>query len=98
MIKDDIAPDVVAAIEDIVRREVGRFGLLDVRVALAEDDDGDPVLEIDADYEAAGDPVDPQVVAGLLSKLRDRLWTMNERRFPYIRHHFSEQQKVIAIS
>ena len=96
MIKDDIAPDVVAAIEDIVRHEVGRFGLLDVRVSVSEDHDGDPILRIDADYEAGGEPVDPEVVAGLGLKLRNRLWDMNEQRFPHVRHNFSEQQKVVG--
>ena len=96
MIKNAIEPEVVEAIQDIVRREMGRFGLLDIRVSASEDHDGDPILQIDADYEAAGDPVDPEVVAGIVSKLRDRLWDMNEERFPHIRHHFSEEQKVVG--
>ena len=92
----DIDKKVAAAIKDVIRGEVGPFGLVNVTVTAAEDHAGDPSLMIDVEYREGGQAIDTKVVAGLVSKLRERLWTMGERRFPYIRHHFSEKQKVVG--
>lgn len=96
MIDDRIRPEVKDLVTDVIKREMGPFGLADVAVSPATDDDGDAVLAIDVRYEAKGAPIDPKVVAGLLHKLRDQLWAVGERRFPFIRHHFQEQQKVVG--
>ncbi len=96
MIDERIRPEVNALVTDVIEQEMGPFGLVDVVVSPATDEDGDAVLAIDVRYEAKGAPIDPKVVAGLLHKLRDRLWAVGERRFPFIRHHFLEQQKVVG--
>ena len=99
MIAQDIVEDDVAvAIREIVEREMGPFGLCSVKVRAAEDHDGDPILLIDADYGLGDKPIEPTVVAGLVTKLRDRLWKLGETRFPHIRHHFPDQQKVAGYS
>jgi hypothetical protein len=85
---------VVAAIKKIVEQEMGPFGLRAVTVRAAEDHDGDPILLVEADYCSGGEPIEPKVVAGLATKLRQRLWDMGETRFPHVRHHFSADQKV----
>lgn len=97
MIAQVVREDVIAAIETIVRQEMEPFGLKSVKVTAAEDHDGDPTLAIDAEYRSAGRAIDPRVVAGLVTKLRNRLWDLGEMRFPYIRHHFSSRQKVVAL-
>lgn len=86
--------DVTTAIKAILDGEMRPFGLRKVTVTLGEDHDGDPVLFIDVDYAARGRPIEPKVLAGLTTKIRDRLWKMGETRFPHIRHHFSEQRSV----
>ncbi len=91
MVAQDIVEDyVVAAVQATVRGEMEPFNLRSVRVTAAEDHDGDPILFIDADYESGGRPIEPEVVAGLVTKLRNRLWDLGETRFPHIRHHFPE--------
>lgn len=98
MIDEPISPDVMTAIQDLIRQDMGRYGLREVSIRASTDHDGDPVLRIDASYDPVDEPIDPNDVSELLSRLRDRLWAMNERRFPHIRHHFSEQQKVVGYS
>jgi hypothetical protein len=92
--RDSVGDEVVAAVTEIVEREMGPFGLRAVRVTAAEDHDGDPILLVEADYRSGGKPIEPKVVAGLATKLRQRLWDMGETRFPHVRHHFSADQKV----
>jgi hypothetical protein len=91
---DKVGDDIVAAVTEIVGREMGPFGLRAVTVRAAEDHDGDAILLVEADYRSGGKPIEPKVVAGLTTKLRRRLWDMGETRFPHIRHHFSGRQKV----
>lgn len=88
--------EVVDTIEEVVRAEMDRFGLDRVTVTPGEDHDGDPILLIEAHYRLSDQPVEPKVMAGLATKLRDRLWSLGETRFPHVRHHFAEQQKVVG--
>lgn len=96
MIEIILDKSVKDAITDVVRREMARFGLRDVQAAVGTDHDGDPVIFVDVDYGHAGEAVDVKTTAGLVTKLRDRLWTMGETRFPHIRHHFAAEQKVVG--
>lgn len=89
-----VTDEVTAAVTDVVRKEMKPFGFQDVTVTPGEDHDGEPVLIVDVRYGAEGEPIDPAVMAKLVTKLRDRLWDMGETRFPHLRHHFSDKQKV----
>lgn len=86
--------ETVAAIEGVLRAEMAPFGLRNIEVIAGEDHDGDPVLFVEVTYDAEGRPIEPKVVAGLTTKLRDRLWELGETRFPHVRHAFPEQRKV----
>ncbi len=97
MTTQDIRKEIVTAVESVVRQEMGAFGLESVRVRSGEDHDGDPALIVDVEYSPRGRPIEPKIVAGLVTKLRDRLWGLGETRFPYLYHHFSEQQKIAGI-
>lgn len=87
---------VVAIVRDTVQREMGPFGLTRVAVAAAPDYTGEINLKIDVDYDGSGLPVDITVMAGLSSKLRDRLWKHGEERFPFVDHHFPEDQRILG--
>lgn len=87
---------VVAIVRDTVQREMGPFGLTRVAVAAAPDHTGETILAIDADYDGSGSPVDPKVMAALGDKLRNRLWNHGEERFPYVRHHFPDNQRMLG--
>lgn len=52
---------IVDAIKEMIEKEMGPFGLRHVKVSNAEDHDGDPIILIDAEYEAAqGRPIEPR--------------------------------------
>lgn len=93
---DPIDAGVKKAIEDIVRAEVEAFGMTSVHVSAGSDHDGDPALFVDVVYEDGGKPIDTAVLTRLVSKVHSRTWEMGEERFPYIRHHFDERQKVVG--
>lgn len=93
---EPVSQEVVDAITRIVGEEMAPFGLRNVTVTPGEDHDGDPILEVAAYYDPRGLPIDTKVVAGLGLKLRDRLWDLGETRFPHLRHHFDERQKVVG--
>lgn len=94
MAAENVKPEIESAVRDIIERDMGQFGLRSVRVSVAVDHDGDPTLVIDATYDPVDTPIDPKIVAGLVTKLRDRLWGLGEGRLPRIRHHFFEDQKI----
>lgn len=96
MIQDALHPDAIDIIRDIVLGDMSRFGGTAVDVRVEPDHDGDPSLQIDVRYSGEGEPVDTKVVASLLSKVRGGLWAAGETRFPYIRHHFPEDQKIVG--
>lgn len=96
MPRETISDDVVAIIRDVLQQELKPFGLGDVEIAAGPDHDGEPSILIDARYENDDRPIDPKVVVGLTTKLRDRLWEKGEERFPYVHHHFAEHRKVVG--
>ena len=93
-----IKPEIEAAVRDIVERDMGPFGLRSVSVSEVLDREGDAILLIDANYDPVDTPTDPKIVAGLITKLRDRLWGLGEARFPKIRHHFIDGHKFGGLS
>jgi hypothetical protein len=87
-------PDIIEAIRDIVERETGRFGLESLQVEVANDNDGDPVLEIAAGYAEEGEPVEMQVLLNAMTQVRERLLEMGEERFPHIRYKIPDTRRV----
>lgn len=84
------------AIRDIVERETGRFGFESLRVEMANDNDGDPVLQIAASYGDPGEPVDMKTLGSVASHVRERLLELGEERFPRIRYQFPDNRKVAS--
>lgn len=70
------------------------FGLERIVIEPGEDYEGDPLINIDAYFRLSKKPVDLDATwkarAGLFRRLRD----LGEDRFPYLRLHFNEKQKV----
>lgn len=85
-----------AAIEKAVREAMSNWGVREIEVFAGEDHDGDPVLFVDVNHEFSREPVDPKKLSSLVVKLRDELFRTGERRFPIVRHHFAENQKVVG--
>jgi len=91
-----IKPRVKAAIERILRENMSRFGFIGATIEPGEDHTGDPAIFIHAEYQLSDEPVDSRVTLATLSMLRDKLIALGEERFPYLRHHFAEGQKVLG--
>jgi hypothetical protein len=89
-----LAPRIKKAIEAVAHSEMDRFGLKDIQIREAEDHDGDPVLFVDVECENPNVEVDVKILAGLVGKLRNRLWKMGETRFPHVIHHFPDKQRI----
>jgi hypothetical protein len=96
MVSEKIPQKIVTAVRQIAERELLPYGYESLWVAAGADHDGDPAILIDIDYRNTGQPVEPKVIARLVSKVRDRLWEVGETRFPHIRHHFAQDQKVVG--
>ena len=94
--KTETAPAaaVVKAIREIVERETGRFGFESMKIEVANDNDGDPVLRIAASYSDRGEPVDMETLGSVTSRVRERLLELGEERFPHIRYQFPDGRRV----
>lgn len=91
-----IRPEIAKAIEETVAPAMRRMGYQGLRMEEGENHAGEPVIWVHVDYAAEGDPIDSKVTADLVYRLRLRLLALDEERFPHIRHHFDEQQKVLG--
>ena len=95
-LKRDPEAGVEEAIGQLLRDRLSPYGLADLAIRPGEDHGGDRVLFIDAWYELSGEPVDPAVTLRTRIELRRRLLEVGEDRFPHLRHHFAESQKVVG--
>jgi len=91
-----IRPEIAATIEETIAPAMRRMGYQGLRIEEGENHAGEPVLRVHVDYAPEGDPIDSKVTADLVYRLRVRLLDLGEERFPHIRHHFDERQKVLG--
>lgn len=96
MDENDIRPDLSEAIEALVRRELGPFGVERVEVLDAEDHYGDPAIRVLVHYRNTDADPDPRVASTLITKLNDLLFERKERRFGYIAHRVPEPARRIV--
>jgi hypothetical protein len=90
--KDD--KKLKSEIERLLSEYLADYGYDRVEIRSGFDHDGDPVIYVDAYYNLSDQPIDPGVTLETLVALRDKLWRSGEERFPHLRHHFDERQKV----
>lgn len=83
-----------AAIEAVLRPKLAPYGLESVRIAPGFDHDGDPAVFVDAEYTLTKTPVDAQILLAVIGEVRDALSARGDFRYPYIRHHFADDQPV----
>jgi hypothetical protein len=91
-----IKPKVKAAIDRILRDNLSRYGFVGATIEPREDHTGDPAIFVDAEYRLSDEPVDSRVTLATLSMLRAQLIALGDDRFPYLRHHFAEGQRVLG--
>ncbi len=85
---------VNAAIQQLFKERLDRYGFERAEIHAGRDHSGDPALFIDAFYRLSREPLQTTFTLNLLTELRRLLISKGEQRFPYVRHHFDEKQQV----
>lgn len=88
------SPEAERAVNEALRERLRDHGFQRATVVADEDHDGTEVLYVDVDFGLTEAPVDPEMVIGLTQIVREALATVSETRYPIVRHHFDERQKV----
>jgi hypothetical protein len=82
--------------ERVLRESLAPYGFARADIRSYRDHDGDPALIIDVYYDFLDQAIEPKVTFGLVGILRSALDEVGETRFPYVRHHFDERQKIAS--
>jgi hypothetical protein len=90
----DVEPAVADAIQRVLRERLKPIGFERADIRAEEDYDGDNILHIDAFYRLMKKPIKADATFGLTTALRSALRPLGETRFPYVKHHFHEKQRV----
>ena len=69
MYEESVPADIVGYVSDFLTREMKPLPVSGVDVAVAPDQDGDPILLIDVKYGGTAEAVDPKAIARLITAL-----------------------------
>lgn len=94
--EQDISSSVEKTVEKVLRDRLSSDGFERVEIRPDRDFDGDPILVVDVNYRFLDRPISSKVTFGLTTEIRKALMAQGEARFPQIRHHFNEQQKIAS--
>ncbi|MBX4899264.1 hypothetical protein HJA81_30190 [Rhizobium bangladeshense] len=83
-------------VEKVLRDRLGPVGFSGADIRADRDSDGDPILLVDVNYKYSEKPIASKITYGLSTEIRKALAALGETRFPHIRHHFDEQQKIAS--
>lgn len=92
--RHDVPANLVRAIEDLLKKELGQYGLSKVDVHGGEDHSGEPAIFIDAEYEYSREPIDPETLAKVRLAIVALVSNHGDDRFPYLQNHFDKRQLV----
>ena len=88
-----IDPKSVAFIEAAIREAMAPYALRSIRIVPKDNHAGEPSIFIDIDHDLSRTPVDSSKVQALHLRIWRHLLDAGEDRFPYIFHHWHEDQK-----
>ena len=94
--EQDISSKVEQTVEKVLRDRLETSGFEGAEIRSDRDFDGDPILVVDVNYRFLDKPISSKVTFGLTTEIRKALMALGESRFPQIRHHFNEQQKIAS--
>jgi hypothetical protein len=78
----------------VLERRLQTLGFQRLELVAGEDYEGDDVLYIDLYFDLIEPALDPELFNFLTTELREALQRIGEYRFPHLRYHFDERQKV----
>ncbi len=93
-IKSTISEQLQQRIKTLLAERLATVGLRHVDVTPGVDFEGDDVLYVDAFFDLTEPPLDPARFHFLTTVLREAIEPLGESRFPHLRYHFHENQKV----
>ncbi|WP_246763525.1 hypothetical protein [Rhizobium sp. 007] len=88
----DIPNSVKRAVEEVLRDRLARpvsWLWTFARIATSA-----AILLVDVNCNLVDRPISSKITFGLPTEVRKALISLGESRFPQIRHHFNEQQKI----
>jgi hypothetical protein len=88
-----IAPETVAFIDATVREMMAPYALREVKIRAAYNHADEPAIFIDIEHDLSPTPIDQNVLYALDRRIHDHVWDSGDDRFPYVFHHFHEDQK-----
>lgn len=89
-----VTEEIRQAVSAVLTDRLGSMGLRNVEVQVGHDHDGDEVLLVDGYFDLTDRALEPSRFYALTTALREVLEPHGESRFPHIRYHFHERQKV----
>jgi len=91
---DSVSPAVLALVESTVKERLAYQSLRSVEVTPIIDSEGDRALRIDVQFDLIEPSLDAELFQFLTTDVRNALEQIGEHRFPHLRYHFDERQKV----
>ena len=92
----DLKPELKNQIKAIIDGVLHQYDIETLDIKIAEDASGDEAIFVDVRYLLSQREFDPKQMSKVRSAVRSMLVDNNELRFPYIRHHLQDGQKVKA--
>lgn len=78
-----LRPEARQAIEEVMRRQFDMVPITSIDVEEDEDFYGVPILRVRMIYDAEVEDLDRERLVSVTRHLRDRLWELDEERFPH---------------
>jgi len=75
----------------LLKEDLGKFGFREVKVAVAEDRDGEEFFDISAYFDPARTLPNPRATIRSSSRLRQELLKKGENRFPNVLHFLPDR-------
>lgn len=91
-----VKPDIRRVIEDTVRQRFDDVPIVRVDVSADDDHDGDPSLYVRIVFDAEIGDLRAEKLVSITRHLRDRLFELDEYRFPYTRFLSKEDFEDLA--
>lgn len=88
--------EIEASARSLLHDLLDEFGLDRIEIKPGEDYEGDPLIHIDAYFRLSKKPIDSKITTKALLDVFRKFRELGEDRFPFVRFHFHEKQRVVG--